>query len=252
MKLHLLELGGAEIDKGVMLTPGIDEGLWVWAPIPAYLLETDGGERVLIDCGLHPGHIEEPGMTWGDSPLWEVMRTTMTEEHTVEHQLDLIGCTVDDVTHVVLSHLHYDHCGQLERFVDRPVFVSGRHLEAVRGDETFPSRYYDIPGIDWVDTDGERELFGGLEIVETPGHAPFHRSFVVSLPDSGTLVLAIDAVLSHHQVESDSWADQDAPDAAYASAHRLLALAEERNARVLYGHDPDQWHQLGPKPRAFS
>jgi glyoxylase-like metal-dependent hydrolase (beta-lactamase superfamily II) len=138
MRLYVLSLGTTDVDKGVLLTPGVDVGTRVVTPVPAYLIETDAGERVLIDTGLHPGHIEDPAMTWGDVPEMDaILRPAMGPEHTVEHQLGLIGLMPDDVTHVVSSHLHFDHCGQHLRFAQQPILVSGRHLEAARESSAF-------------------------------------------------------------------------------------------------------------------
>ncbi len=253
MRLHVLSLGTTDVDKGVLLTPGVDLGTRVVTPVPGYLIETDGGERVLIDTGLHPGHIEDPSMTWRDVPEFDaILRPVMGPEHTLAHQLGLIGMTTDDVTHVLSSHLHFDHAGQLAALPGRPILVSGPHLAAARANpDGFPPRYWDLPELDYVEVDGEQELFGGIEVIETPGHAPHHRSFVVHLPRSGTIVLGIDAVLSHHQLERDDWSDQVDPDAATASGRRLARLAHAAGAPLWFGHDPDQWATLRHAPAFY-
>lgn len=253
MRLFVLSLGGTDVDKGVLLTPGVDVGTRVVTPVPGYLVETDAGERVLIDSGLHPGHVEDPGMTWGDVPEMDtILRPVMGPEHTIEHQLGLLGLRTDDVTHVIGSHLHFDHCGQHHRFPGRPLLVSGAHVAAARASPAaFPARYWDLPQLDYVDLDGEREPFGGIEVIETPGHAPHHRSFAIDLPASGRVVLCIDAILSHHQVERDDWSDQVEPDAARASGHRLQAIARATGAPLWFGHDPDQWATLRHAPDGY-
>ena len=43
MKLHILFLGEACIDKGAVISPGVGDGMRVHIPIPAYLLELDDG-----------------------------------------------------------------------------------------------------------------------------------------------------------------------------------------------------------------
>ncbi|MCW3016601.1 MAG: beta-lactamase domain protein [Solirubrobacterales bacterium] len=250
MRLHVLSLGASEVDKGVMLTPGIDLGEWVMTPVPAYLVETDDGERVLIDTGLHPDHIADPGMTWRDVPMMaSAMREAMAPEHRIEHQLGLLDLTVDDVTHVVSSHLHYDHCGQHFHFKGQPILVSGAHLAAARADPAFfPPRYFELPELNWVDTDGQTELFKGISVIETPGHAPHHRSFLIDLPESGPVILAIDAILSKHQVDTDSWVGQPDVETARASGRHLLSVAAARGASILFGHDPEQWVQIRRAP----
>ena len=253
MRLFVLSVGATDVDKGVFLTPGVDVGTRVVTPVPAYLIETDAGDRVLIDTGLHPGHIEDPSMTWRDLPeLDAVLRPAMRPEHTIEHQLGLIGLGTDDITHVVCSHLHFDHSGQLFRFTGRPVLVSRQHLEVARIEPSFPDRYFDVPGLDYVTTEEDTELFGGVRVVATPGHAPYHRSFVVDLPVTGRVVLCIDAIVSHHQVDRGSWSDQPAPAAAEESGRRLLEIARTHAAPLIFGHDPDQWGTLRRAPAFYA
>lgn len=249
MRLYVLSLGESEVDKGAMLTPGIDEDVWVPTPVPAYLIETDDGRRVLIDTGLHEGHIADPAMTWSGEPMESVLRPTMREEHTIDHQLGLLGLTVEDVTDVVISHLHFDHCGQLHRFAGKRVLIAGDHLAAAReSPEVFKPRYFELPGLSFTPGQLTGEIFPGIEAIETPGHAPHHRSFAIELPNSGAFVLAIDAILSAHQLENGDWAQQADPQAAAQSGRRLAELAQEREARLLFGHDPEQWAAVRHAP----
>lgn len=250
MRLYVLSLGASDVDKGAMLTPGIDRGVWVSAPVPSYLVETDDGRRVLIDTGLHPGHIADPGMTWRGQPEMEsALRTAMREEHTIEHQLALIGLAVADITDVVISHLHFDHCGQLFRFTEQPIHIAQEHLTAARANPAvFPARFFDLPQLRYAPSALSGELAFGIEALETPGHAPHHRSFLIELPRSGPMILAIDAILSRHQLEHGSWSQHPDPDAARRSGEALAALARGRGAELLFGHDPDQWAQIRHAP----
>ena len=63
MKLYLLNLGRCDVDKGVVLTPGNDRGVRIEIPIVGYLIETDAGERVLVDTGMHRKHIADADAT---------------------------------------------------------------------------------------------------------------------------------------------------------------------------------------------
>lgn len=83
----------------------------------------------------------------------------------------------------------------------------------------------------------------------TPGHAPAHQSLLVSLASGRTLVLTSDAIMSRENVERDSWSLQSDPEAARVSAHRLVALAEERDAFMIFGHDHVQMETLPYAPQ---
>jgi N-acyl homoserine lactone hydrolase len=79
----------------------------------------------------------------------------------------------------------------------------------------------------------------------TRGHAPGHMSVLVWLPDTGPVLLAIDAVSSLENLQTGTWRTADDPEQAAASAARLSALAESEGALLLSGHDPDQWAAFG-------
>src|SRR4051812_50068925 len=59
--LRVLPLGSSDVDEAALLLPGIAApGRRVVTPVYAYLLEVPGG-AVLVDTGMSPVHIEEPG-----------------------------------------------------------------------------------------------------------------------------------------------------------------------------------------------
>ena len=252
MRLYVLFAGQCAVDQGVFVTPGEGFGQLVMCPVPAYLVETDDGERVLIDTGLHPDHIADPSCTWRQRPEMDAMlRPSMLAENRLEYQLDLIGMSPRDITHVVNSHLHFDHCGQNYLFKDAQILVSGRHFGAVRDHPDFPVRYFDMPDLNYVFTEAEGELFAGIDAIDTPGHAPYHRSFMVSLPHTGKVVLCADAIINRQQLESGDWAGAMDPRGAGESAELLMEIAARENAQLFFGHDHEQWVALRKAPEFY-
>ena len=80
-----------------------------------YLVET-GDACVLVDTGMHPVHVDDPRHTFGGSPLDDAILPVMRPEDRLEHRLAGAGLALADITHVVNTHLHFDHCGQNDRF----------------------------------------------------------------------------------------------------------------------------------------
>jgi N-acyl homoserine lactone hydrolase len=112
MRLHVLLLGWCDVDRGRLLSPGIRDGERQRIPIPAYLLETETGECLLIDTGMHPIHIDDPDHTFRDEPeVAAILRPLMGRDDLIANRLAEIGLTIGDVTHVMNTHLHFDHCG---------------------------------------------------------------------------------------------------------------------------------------------
>lgn len=247
--LYVLDLGEIVVDKG-MYTPGTDDGVLISIPVPAYLIEADDGSWILIDTGMHEGHIDTPDQTWGDRPqLAAVIQPVMADQHRLQAQLALVGVAIDDIAMVVNTHLHFDHAGQNHLFSGTPILVQRAHYEAALVDDMFPNRYFDLPALQYTLQDGPVEVSPGVEIVLSPGHATALTSALVTLPQ-GQVLLAGDAIPMAEVIDLDVWGGFVEPELARESAMRLLDLARAAGAPVVYGHDRDQWTRLPHAPAA--
>jgi N-acyl homoserine lactone hydrolase len=249
VKLHVLDLGRCDVDVGGVLTRGVVDGRRALIPIPSYLLETDDGARVLIDTGMHPAHIDDPDHTFRGTDEARMLRPVMSRHDTLPHRLRELDLSVDDVTHVVNTHLHFDHCGQNSLFSRVPLLVHRRHYEAALASPAFPSENFDLPQLTYDLFGGDRvELFRGLTTITTHGHAPFHQSLLIELPESGPLLLAGDAIYTRANLDDAAWGSQADPAAAAEGAALLEQIAADREARLIFGHDPVQWSTLQRSP----
>lgn len=73
-----------------------------------------GGETILIDSGFAPG----VGKRRGRTPL-----------HAPVEALKRLGVEPETVSAVVVTHLHYDHTGNLAAFPGAELIVPGKELE---------------------------------------------------------------------------------------------------------------------------
>ncbi len=93
-----------------------------------------------------------------------------------------------------------------------------------------------------------------FELLRTDGHALGHQSVLVRLPETGPVLLAIDAVPSQAAFTLDRELgprDEDL-EAVKASTQKLLDLVErEQIALVVFGHDGDQWKTLKKLPEYY-
>ena len=110
MRLYVIPAGTLRIDKGAVFTPGIDEGVLIEVPVPVYLIRTDNDENVLVDTGLHPAHIDDLDYSFG-LEMADAVLPRMQPEDRLESRLAEVGLEIADITHVVNTHLHADHCG---------------------------------------------------------------------------------------------------------------------------------------------
>jgi glyoxylase-like metal-dependent hydrolase (beta-lactamase superfamily II) len=87
--------------------------------VPSFLVEHDEG-LVLLDTGLAPEAADDPVGTYGE--VGEKVR--MTPAQRLDRQLAAAGVDPGEITHVVLSHVHFDHTGGL-RHVRHARFLLG-------------------------------------------------------------------------------------------------------------------------------
>jgi glyoxylase-like metal-dependent hydrolase (beta-lactamase superfamily II) len=215
------------------------------APSIVYLI--DGEETFLVDTSFG-----DPGLMGDRHPGYGCHRTA---EQELEAVLADEGYDPADVDGVVLSHLDWDHCYNLDTFgTGTDVYVQRRELEYAIAPYPMHAERYEAKSLGreppWLSVDltpieGETALCPGVTVVPTPGHTVGHQSVVVE-EDGGTTVVAVDAVPTF----------ENATDDPSAPIRRGLAMNEfewresaldviDRADRLLPGHE---WRILDADP----
>ena len=147
-----------------------------------------------------------------------------------------------------------DHAGYHDAFPQAECIVQREHYELARsGHERFVAArpHWDHPSLRYRLVDGDTHLLPGLMLIETSGHTPGHQSVLVHLPQTGLVLLAIDAVVLQRlfTAERKKWPTDDNEEQLRASTRKLLEIVErEHVALVIFGHDGQQWHTLKKAP----
>jgi len=197
---------------------------------------------VLLDTGLHPQNGRDTARR--QQKFWQLGLTApvIRDVHLLERQLADIGVGIGDIGHVILSHLHYDHAGNLQRFPHARISVQRREhahaFGASPGMAYFLDEYADAR-LQWDLHDGDWEAQPGLRLLDTRGHTPGHQSAIVQLRETGTVALPFDAADLQENFDEDVLPGESCDDAAAARAiQRLKAIAAETHALTLFFHDP--------------
>ncbi|MES2967102.1 MAG: N-acyl homoserine lactonase family protein [Pseudomonadota bacterium] len=218
--------------------------------IPGYLLETDKGARVLVDTGFPPDYATDPEGAEARDGLSRFGRLIGFGAHqTAVGQLALLGLVPADITLLILTHGHIDHVGSLPLF-PCPVVLTARERA-----EPKPLYFGGRQPMDWPDTiyhliHAETDLCDGLRLIPTPGHTAGHVSLLVTLPQTGPVILAADAI-NRASEPAEGFADADDPVASVPSANSLFALRDTLGALLIYGHEPTQWSELRKAPAFY-
>jgi N-acyl homoserine lactone hydrolase len=253
MRLYILHLGNCYVDKGGVLTPGLDVGTWWTIPIVGYLIQTDDGRNILVDTGMDKIHTEDPEATFRGTAFGEVLKVQMTADDYVINQLARLGLKPEDIDLLVATHFHFDHAGNTRDFTASEIVVQRDcYDDIMRDDAPYPRATFDIPNLKWRIVDGDVEIAPGVTLLKTPGHVPGHMSVLVDLPEAGKMVIGIDTIYVQDNLDKDNWGAYSDPIAARASAKKLQAIAQREGAMLLYGHDPYQWETLKKAPEYYS
>lgn len=252
MRFYILPLGWADCDKGLVLTPGSDVGKRIILPIWASLVQYEG-LNILFDTGMHPVHITDPQTTFGGTPYSDLIVPMMKEEDRIENRLAEIGLEPQDIHIVVNTHIHFDHAGCNYLFTNSLIYVQRDHYEqAYNTPVSFQPEYWYLPNLTYEFVEGDVTLAPGVEILRLPGHCQGFQAPVIRLPDSGTMVMAGDAISMEENLTEDNWAGTWSPIKSRASAKRMAAIAQAEGGQILFGHDPEFWKTLKLSPEYYT
>jgi N-acyl homoserine lactone hydrolase len=255
--LTVLDFGRADIDLGRVMAPGDRDGVWAVCAFPGFLVELNGGRRVLIDNGPNRRHIHEPMYEYAGTDFGEHLKTQLTNSDDPVNRLAELGLDLGDIDTLVLTHTHFDHAGNTADFADTRIVIHRDAYEFGRDrwergiPGGIPDNAHDGSPLDYLKIDRDTELAPGFTLLETPGHAPGHLSVLLDLPETGAVILAIDAIYSQVNIDRNNFRVAHDSDQARQSAERLVQLAEEHDAWLIYGHDPEQWETIRKAPDTY-
>lgn len=233
MKLYCIKVGAFKLPRGFVAARCRDANVLTEMPIYAYLIEHPKG-LVLVDTGQSYEMRDE--------------NTVMEEKDTIIHKLAELGHKPEDITYVVMSHLHLDHSGYMNDFPSSTFVVRKEELkaawwpEACEGGYVFPT-FEKTRGYKFIQPADEEEfdLFmdGTVVLIDTRGHSRGHQSVVLNLPQTGKTVLVNDAAPIKEVLErsllpgtcTDNWQ-------AVRSVQKLQHLAS-CGYKMIYAHDPE-------------
>ncbi|MDE1994966.1 MAG: N-acyl homoserine lactonase family protein [Rhizobiaceae bacterium] len=229
-------------------------------PVPWFLVTHPEG-NVVIDGGVAVEAARDARGHWGSvaDTCWPLMEP----DDGCAEQLQRHGLKAEDVRYVLQSHLHLDHTGALGHFPNATHIVQRKEYEYARAPDWFAAGGYirkDIekPGTKWLFLEGDStddfDLYGdgAIKAIFTPGHSPGHQSFLVTLADTGAILLTIDAAYT-----MDHWNETALPGIMTSatdvarSVKKLRAIADKTGAMVVTGHDPDLWPSFRKAPQSY-
>jgi glyoxylase-like metal-dependent hydrolase (beta-lactamase superfamily II) len=178
----------------------------------------------------------------------------VTDAVTLEKSLRAAGVEPEAVTHVVLTHLHFDHCGGATKRDDEgrivPTFPNARHCiqrgewKAATHQTPATDAAYELDNLRGLEgygllklLDGEAEIRPGIRAEVIAGHTHAHQ--VVRISSGGEVVVFVGDLIptSHHvRIRYNAAYDLNAEE-NMLNKTAFLEQAQRRGWRLLFYHD---------------
>lgn len=251
-KLHVIEAGILGLDGGAMFGI-VPKALWE-RRIPAdeknriplhmrCLLLESSDRLILIDNGLGDKY----------SSKFAELYAVKDDELNLNDSMARAGFSLDDVTDVVLTHLHFDHCGgstvrkndSLEvAFPNARYIVQKGHWEWAQVSNVREKASFLAENMEPMElsgqlelVEGKVELFPGVEVIPVDGHTKEMQ--IVKISDTTqTLVYMADLLPTHaHLAPAWNMAYDLWPMTTIEEKGRFLKEAAEGNWSLFFEHD---------------
>ena len=244
------------------------------------LVEPPDGGLILIDTGLGLRDVHDPKSRLSAYFL-ALLKPEFREEMTARRQVERLGFRAEDVRHIVLTHLDFDHAGGLDDFPNAVVHLMRREKDAAEAQATWMDRqrfrpqqwssrprwrvYDPMEGEAWYGFARARPLDGlppEIALIPLIGHTLGHAG--VAVQRSGKWLLqAGDAYFYHEEMRLQDphctpglrfyqWMLEKDRAARFDNQRRLreLVAGHADEVDVCCGHDLHEFERLAGRSAA--
>ena len=238
LTIHPLHLGSlASFDKSIF-TLGRNQGTKFDFPCFAWAIL--GGEKaVLVDTGPC-----DPD--WASKYHRPIKKTASQD---IRKALNNVGLSPKDIKIVIFTHLHWDHCFNLDDLSEATFVIQRSEMKYAVSPLPLDKKVYEveIPGVQppWMKVfgnirliDGDQEIEPGIRVLHLPGHTPGSQGVVVETLD-GPWVIAGDNVPLYDNWEGDGALDH-IPSGVYQNLYDCFdsfRKLENYGSKILPSHD---------------
>jgi len=262
LKLYAFSSGALTLGKGYLVN-GAPMEPPIQVPVGFYVVKHPKG-NVLFDTGNNDKIITDPSY-WGAA--FTALKPVNTPDVAIDTQLKKIDLTPDDMTYVVVSHLHLDHGGNVAKFPKSTIVVQKSEIQnffwpepgtganyilgdvlPLRGNSTVNAN-----AVKMLQLEGDQDLFGDGTIVvkRWVAHTPGSQMMTVRLKNKGLTILTGDNVYFRENVEKNL-----PPNIVLAFSPSGILNAYEwiryqmatEKADFMTAHDPDAYKAMKKAP----
>ena len=219
-------IGGA--DK----TRKIDLQMMIW------LLKGSNGKKILVDTGCYRDTISQ----------FKGIKNFIKPSDT----LVKVGLSANDITDVIVSHMHWDHADGIDLFPNAKIWIQKEEYDYYTGAAWQPGGKHggiepdDVLTLVKLNTqqkvnliDGDdREIIDGIRVY-TGGRHTFASQYVGVRTDNGTAVIASDNMYLYENLEKHAPIAQTFDADSNIKAQDRMRQIASRADLIIPGHDPE-------------
>ena len=248
-KLYVFDCGLINLDNLEIFNIAEDESPVRQLFVPCYLIEHDSG-LLLWDGGL-PKPIAN-----AEGPVSPVGGTLVYDRWIVDQLADM-GVSPADVTFAAYSHLHFDHAGAANFFLESNVLMQREEWDAAfseGGDFVDSSLFDGLKEANVTFIEGDYDVFGdgSVRLIYTPGHTSGHQVLLVTLENTGKILLSGDLyhTRANRSLRRVPKFNVDAEE-TLASMDRVEDLLSQTGATLWIEHDKALADNLKKAPQFY-
>lgn len=252
MEIKVLNLGYLECQKNELIKTEGD--VLIKSPISAVLIKHPILGNVLLDTGNHENwkklYPEHTKKTYPVAKFISIVDALKEE-----------NLSVEDIDCIIISHLHFDHCGGLSYFKNtkaiKNVYVCEDELKDAffqvltndfEGSGAYIKSLFDIDGIQFHTINDTFELASDITLFIQRAHTVGLIGLVLQLNEN--YILCGDTVYTKEVYDTElapGGAINKNTESFINNIHYLKKLQEKYNAKMIFGHDYEQIMEFNNK-----
>ncbi len=252
LRVYIMDCGTIEVSDLSVFSPGVDKDVKKTLTDSCYLIAHPKG-TLMWDTGLND---EVAAMPEGKK-LGAVFHGTLNKP--VAAQLKEIGYAPGDINFLGLSHMHFDHTGNVGLFPKATLLMQKEEYASAFGADAAKFgndvKNYPTLGSNPVSQlEGDHDVFGDGSVVikRAVGHTPGHQTLFLKLKKTGNVLLSGD--LAHF---TKNWDKRRVPgfnfnkEQSVKSMDEMAAFMKANKATFWIQHDLEQNAKLRHAPKYF-
>ena len=241
--------------RGLIPALPVEKSRQITIPVSMWIIDHPKG-LVVFDTGNNVAIIDNCKTYWAPGNC-DFLKPSQKRDDVIDMQLKKLGYSADKVKVVVSSHSHLDHIGNIQMFPNAIHVIQKKELYQAWFPEKFQGRtspgsfvMADIANareFNYLELAGDYDLFGdgSIMIYSTPGHTQGHQSMKVKTANSGTIIIAQDAIWMQENLDGYPAGLNYSVQDYSASVNRLKMMRDLEGAQLFMAHDEDQYKAKG-------